>query len=562
MLLRGYTRALLAYNAGGDCSPVYATEQEAFDSLANLRLQQECQDGGGLLLLADQLTAQNVQTAASQCVGAGRTDVTFAGGASRFADGGLLDFFALRRALEDHPECLIALPLLAPTDPINGCTNTLECAPRDGGVACVPDPTCQGKGSCRSPAVEGEGCGEFAPPCAQGLTCHSATGRCAVAQGVDGDCTAAPCLEGLFCNGAVCTELGSGGAFCTSSFQCQKPLVCLGTTCGMPAPDGGACQSGFDCAPCQFCVNSTCMLPRSAGESCALVPCHAGLVCNAAERCTTYSANAQPCTAPAFPDADQALQGTCLDENLACPYAGCDGGPCAATCQTRAAILASCNAMPGEAASQGTCAAGLWCQRTATAETTGSCLAPLGSGNKCMPEGLGQPAEKCAYPLQCHNQGDGGAVCLLNTDLSLGQYCQNTGECIPGAYCDDGAGGSPGRCSAAPDGGLTCSNTVEMQYPGHACAPGLYCSDTCMQQNGVGQGCMQDAQCSSGLCDDGNCHLQYAPGAYCPGMSPMNECADGACINHTCIVPGCSAPPNPTGARTVWELLARLLFLG
>jgi hypothetical protein len=189
------------------------------------------------------------------------------------------------------------------------------------GVACLVDEECAGSGFCEVQA------------CADGC-CPGVCRARPDAVDVGGDCSGAPCDDGLYCRldaagTATCAALGAPGGVCTAIDGCESGSVCdldpatgqgtcvhlaaagaacdpdvaIGSCAGIdqvcdaatstcqPRKKDGSCTSSADCIEAAACVSGACRVRPGLDEPCGLAA--TGGDCLGDLECT-----ANLCTAP------------------------------------------------------------------------------------------------------------------------------------------------------------------------------------------------------------------------------------------------------------------------
>jgi len=354
-------------------------------------------------------------------------------------------------------------------------------------VPCKSGLVCDGRGECRhSPPEEGEYCSSLVP-CASGLACSSALGRCQ-AQGDAGDdcnllvsnscksglvCDAAtsecrhspplsgevcndlvPCASGLFCSSAIgrCEPQGDAGDNCNllAANSCKSGLVCdASSVCRHDPPElGEPCGEFVDCASglaCSSFLAGTCQEQGDAGDGCnLLVPhsCKSGLVCDASSVCRhDPPERGEPCgigvSCAGSLVCSKDIAGTCGDRGGAGDScSGTGQGSCEAdlVCD----FLRVCRHQPphlDEPCGIGVpCDDGLFCQggtqRCKEYKTVGEGCSAF---NLCAPGLACDPCftSSCNYPLQCFPNANNGVIdqqtCLTLYSKGLHQAAKDTG---------------------------------------------------------------------------------------------------------------------------------------
>ncbi len=238
-------------------------------------------------------------------------------------------------------------------DNVGGCSAGASAAagtPCEDGLYCTTGDVCNPSGTC----LPGPGDPCSGIECVSG--CNEGSDNCDIAVGAgctedgnlctddvcdaQGDCThpdnAAPCSDGVFCNGADSCGGGScsvhAGDPCIGGGQCADSCDEVADTCNLA--NGTPCDDGMFCTVVDACVAGACTGsgdPCSGGEECSTV-------CNeAADDC--FDANGTPCVDDGNPCTDDYCDGAggCVhvantapcDDGLACTSNDtCGNGVC------------------------------------------------------------------------------------------------------------------------------------------------------------------------------------------------------------------------------------------
>lgn len=339
--------------------------------------------------------------------------------------------------------------------------------------------------------------------------------------------------------------------------------------CGL-APAGGDAQRA--CA--QYFTETSCgpsLWPARVKEGTLLYDGAQAQACAQAwdsHVCSDFAIEPEPCRRLHVPAAP--LGGICLGGPAReCKEGSCTGGTCPRRCRAPGTSGDVCER-------DGDCTTGLYCRRTATSGTVGTCAAYPTAGDNCdsfRPCGPGtycgefslcasfrQAGESCvpgscAPSTWCAMTADGG-VCMEGADVD--GPCSYDAQCASSLLClkETGRCGSPGPL---PQGaactlrqtcaiGLTCVGTHNTQTPGvgtclppvpaagpctstfdceahSACDPALD-GGTCAERLDEGAPCRQDRDCNVfSRCHAGACTALPSPGEPCP---------QGACTHGTC----------------------------
>jgi len=513
------------------------------------------------------------------------------------------------QACDEATESCVTLECTTPSDPAcddgNACTDdscnvadgtcqhASNAAPCDDGNACTTDDTC-GAGSCQPGAPRA---------CTDGNACTD--DRCEPASGCAFADNAAPCDDGVFCNGADTCAAGScsahAGEPCVGTGQacdeaakscvtlecttpsdpaCDDGNACTDDSCNMadgtcqhtnntaPCDDanacttgdtcgGGSCQTGtaVECVDGNECTDDACDPASGCVFSNNAAPCDDGIFCNGADTCAAGACAAHggdPC-AGGGECADACDEGAdvcfaaaataCTDDGNLCTDDVCDG---AGACSHPS------NAAP--------CEDGVFCNGTDTC-ASGACS--LHDGDPCAGTGqlCDEVAETCIVP-ECTSPSDpacdDGNACTddsCNVVDGTCQHANNTASCDDGVFCN---------------GTDTCASGACSVHGGDPCAGGSECADTCDEAadacfDAGGTACTEDGNpCTDDVCDGaGACgHPSNAApcddGIFCNGA---DTCASGACAAHagdpcteagqlcdetaeTCAVPECTSPSD------------------
>jgi hypothetical protein len=368
------------------------------------------------------------------------------------------------------------------------CTGTDTCA---AGVCVSTGDPCSGGAECQ------DTCDDAADTCLTPITtpCADDGNLCTddICNGL-GVCVhannAAPCDDGIFCNGADTCNAGvcnvHAGDPCALAGECGNSCDEVGDICAVSA--GTPCAD--DNNPCtdDFCDGSG-VCAHIANSS----PCNDGLFCNGADTCFGGSCSihdGDPCALNLgfcggnCSEAVQACEFTpaftpCDDDGNACTDNVCDGG----------GICAALNNVAP-------CDDGFFCNG-----------ADICQGGRCS-QHSGDPCIGGA--------GDGDADCSESCDEAT-NLC--TAQDTNGTPCDDGV-----FCN----GSDSCALGLCDVHVGDPCAGGTQCADTCDE---TGDTCNLP---NGTACDDGiNCTFgDQCIAGECFAGSPVNTvCADGLVCN-------------------------------
>ena len=405
------------------------------------------------------------------------------------------------------------------------------------GVVGAPDETCVAPSICFGK----ERCvGVGGTPCSVDGEC--ATGHCAVEDGVGICCESA-------CDGPCETCLGEDPGVCEPVFSQAVPGSCDGESwCDASAMCAGVEGSGCDedCPSGWVCVASQCRRPLSDGESCLTGEqcgsghCVDGVCCESAclgecRRCDLMAGLCLAAETGTDPDLECGLgicsrevggcagrPGDVCDEDLECASGFCEGGVCCEReCDGPCEACATGLCMPvdgptGQCSGDFECVMGMCLGRTgASCEGASSCASGI-----CSPE----------------------RVCCAPDCEDLCERCTSSG-CERVLSADN-----PGRC----DGVFTCDlfgvcgPRDRLCMSDEECGFSAWCdAGTCREDGELGAVCERDAQCRSGVCNEGVCCDEECGGlcescrvagreglcSFVPlgGQDPFGMCVDGVC---------------------------------
>jgi len=368
-------------------------------------------------------------------------------------------------------------------------------APCDDGLFCNGTDTCQG-GLCTQhagnpcPQTECNHCREavdscfdpFATPCGDdGNVCTDDI--CDGAGACSHPPNAAPCDDGLFCNG---TDSCQGGAC----------AVHTGNPCAAGGECNRSCNEGadncFDASgtPCtadgDVCTDDVCNGAGACAHPPNTAPCDDGDVCTTGDRC-----GGGVCVPGAPIDCDDG--DPCTDDSCA-PAVGCVHGANSAPCDD-----------------------GLFCNGADTC-AGGTCSLHSGDpcpGNQC--HGCNEATDACADPpgVSC----DDGDLC------TSGDQCDGAGNCVGGgSVCGNGA--LEGACGEECDDGNALG--------GDGCDPQCV-AEVC------GNGKVQVGE----ECDDGNTTPSDGCSPVCTQDIPLPLVPGGASATKDCVMAWALDPVPP-----------------
>ncbi|MFT5429461.1 MAG: hypothetical protein ACI9OJ_000132 [Myxococcota bacterium] len=400
--------------------------------------------------------------------------------------------------------------------------------------------TCQPDSACRRfPCVVASSPGDpqgcvvvdepLGVPCGSG-SCTGSTLTASSACDGSGTCvtggSSGPCPGGF-----ICADASNCRTTCVTDDDCQSGLVCQdGISCVAKKPNGQQCTAGSDCLS-NYCNSGFCC---DSGVCCQ-VPGD----CSDSEVCTNDVCSNNQCSNPA--NTATCEPANCDGLTYSAPKI-CGGGTCPATGTEDACAgpntckVYGCSESLGctsEDAASGTQCATASCvgstlTQAATCNGAGSCLTP---SNAACPGSL-----RCATATAC---------------LSV---CGSNADCVSGNYCADGA------CLTKKAKGSTCSDSG--QCLSDYCNSGICCdSGQCCASS---LGCDDGNPCTTNLCSNNQCTVQFDNGETCQDTSCSNltftaelKCLAGACTNggatsdcsgtNPCIVYGCGG----SGCTTV-----------
>jgi hypothetical protein len=295
-------------------------------------------------------------------------------------------------------------------------------------------------------------------------------------------------------------------------------LAAVAVSCSN-APPAGMCTSG------QTACGSECADLKTNAAHCGMcgTACTSGQSCVAGQ-CFAETCAGTTCAAAQICSNDHCMERACVD--VTCPAGqGCLGGSCVPT---------SCGGMQ--------CPSGQLCVNGACADA--SCFGVIcPSGQSCVMGACA--AGHCTDGMKDADETDvdcGGSCptkCKPAQGCTTGTDCAS-GSCV-GSMCAQAAGCSDGK----RDGSET-----DIDCGGADCS--LRCS--------VGQGCLQDTDCTSGTCSSGvcagpscsdgkkngtetdvdcggACSLKCAQGQHC---SLPADCTTGSCVGGVCTMASCT----------------------
>lgn len=316
-----------------------------------------------------------------------------------------------------------------------------------------------------------------------------------ICDGIDNDCN-----EQV---DEVCSALGEA---------CEDSAVCVGGLCAA-TPAGTVCTQACDpmrptigCPPSFYCASTagSCdgfCVPGTLAAAPLETLCSADTEC-ASGLCRDPGDGRRRCLDPCRGD-----RGDCLDGDV------CVAADGACSVCIDAGTFTGPRGLGEVCMNDAECRSGLCVLR----DGVGECATPCGAG--------------CGEGFACVN-----GSCLVQRDQPVGGPCLSSDDCALGAVC--AAQGDSRWCTAICSEDAPCPLGFQCVPAGDnmICAPvgGL-----------VGEACMADAECSTGMCRDGACtlpcssELRCGPGFLCEAL------ADGT---RACFAPD---PPPASGGCAV-----------
>ena len=275
----------------------------------------------------------------------------------------------------------------------------------------------------------------------------------------------------------VCLSFGEYGDICDDAdigadSDCEPGLSCSHGLCKLDS--GSPCSDALDECAVASCLGGFCCAGACSGN-CATCDdsgaCVGKSICTGCDSCTE-SGNTWNCTNSCQADAS-CVSGACkLNDGVSCGdnHNACGSDLCLDNCCKPFVTTSGCCACSG----------------------TGDCSAPCGAGGSCV-------NSICKYGF--------GDPCIGDGDCLSG-YCDGTCKLGDGAFCgeptDCGSGLCMGQhCCSTPCKFGTCGcdtngNCVRCNL-NQACNPDFICKFI------AGERCKVDAQCLSGVCQNGFC---------------------------------------------------------
>lgn len=276
---------------------------------------------------------------------------------------------------------------------------------------------------------------------------------------------------------------------CTLTAEEFEPETAQGEVQPEPGAEAGQCPAGVEC--------------------CGEVPCPTGEVCEAGT-CTTAPDGAGGCAGPDCPPGDPVpLAPSCSDGERNGNEPSAD---CGASCERACEIGADCS-------SDSDCGPPAYCASNTRVCALASCGDGIQNGGEAATDCGGPCAVACADGASCGDDDD----CQSGVCGAAGCLAGVTGCCQPPS-CSDGV-----------------ANGDE---------PAVDCGSVACGLCRMGAGCVVDANCASGFCDQGLCRdpgrcddgvvngRESSPdcgGGTCPRCADLSECRDDSdCANSNC----------------------------
>ena len=391
----------------------------------------------------------------------------------------------------------------------------------------VSPASCAGSGSC--PVLVSTSCGQFA--------CNPAGSACNTACSVDRDC-----VSGSYCSAGTCELQGKSGSAvsCTADDQCADHH-CVDGLCCNTACDGEceACDVANDLGTCSPAHAGDA--PHGARVACKSDGAGCGGRCDGTRRLTC-----------GYPGASTSCRAGACAAGVATLAAGCNGaGACAPEqAQSCSPFLCGAGSCAGNCIADSDCPGGDFC-------SAGVCTAMLPAGSVCA--GTDQCATGfCTDGVCCNTSCDGqcaacdlpglAGTCSPVTGAPVGprDACSTDGSSCGGS-CD---GTSTSLCSY-PGVGTTCragscSGGVAVMAgvcnAAGACPPeeDVSCGASGCASTTCAGGCAVDTDCGRGtFCAAGVCSAQKSAGSSC---GATDQCASGNCVDGLCCDTACTGP--------------------
>ncbi|XP_076467309.1 uncharacterized protein LOC143298338 isoform X2 [Babylonia areolata] len=365
-----------------------------------------------------------------------------------------------------------------------------------------------------APRKAGEKCSK-SDQCVENASCTEGTCQCAATH---------------FAKDGTCQPRLSVGQTCTNTTQCVPDTECddtdAGKQCRIPAGSTVSCGGDSDkCVTTAVCESNTCK--TKVGETCSAsnsTDCKNGTEC-----ADTGNSNFQ---------CRLSVGQTCTNTTQCVPDTECDDTDAGKQCRIPAGSAVSCGGDSDK------------CVTTAVCESN-TCKTKV--GETCSASN----STYCKNGTECADRGNSKFQC----QLSVGQTCTNTTQCVPDTECDDTDAGKQCRISAGS--AVSCggdsdkcvttavceSNTCKTKV-GETCSAsnstycknGTECADTGNSKFqcrlSVGRTCTNTTQCVPDMeCDDTDagkqCRITAGSAVSCGGDS--DKCVTTAvCESNTC----------------------------
>jgi len=397
-------------------------------------------------------------------------------------------------------------------------------------TTCTGSSACDGKGNCIASGANaqqcstGTSCGSGI--CADGLCCNTTcTGTCMACNvtGKLGTCSNLPqwtqdsnatskCTGNKTCDGLGTCKL-SNGQKCSSASQCTSGNCVDGRCCDT------ACTT--TCSACNITGKlGTCsLLANMKTDTYAAVTCSNGKACDGKGACYVVC-EGKICTTNLCVDGkccDTACTGTCTACNVKSSEGKCSNLPkwskdvnASTTCTGGNACdgQGTCKKIDGQKCSSaidcvsGYCVDGRCCNSTCTG-TCKSCAVMSNEGT-CTNVPKWKQDSNALQTCTGNNTCDGKGACRFKNGQTCtsGSQC-TSGHCKDGYCCNEACGSTCMTCSRIPG---TCSMVLyNNEDKDTKCVSPKVCDGNGKCMLALGQICLNHAQCSSGLCIDGNC---------------------------------------------------------
>lgn len=383
------------------------------------------------------------------------------------------------------------------------------------------------------------------------------------------DCKSGACDSGTGRKPRCVPKKGAGnvGDFCQAVEQCKG--TCEDGKCAPPQPNGKGCLANHEC------ISKRCGTWAPGTRAC--IPndgtAKVGELCSHPNHCQNKNCVNYKCTA-------KAPVGAACSNNAGCGSGRCDnneqkcipadgtgnnGSYCTHNnhCKSKSCIAFKCASQPKNVVLGGACAANSNCK-------SGRCdFASGAGGQKCIPnDNTGHVGDYCSHNHQCKSKSCTQNKCKAPSKEKLGASCGANSDCLSGV-CDTTYGSSRRTCIPANGTGKNkdyCTSAEQCQsgscvkvVPSCVLKAGAPCATHCGPKLKVGQGCLWNTECASGVCStwspgtkacvpkDGTANV----GDLC---SHNNHCKNKNCQNHKCTAgaalgQSCSSGPSCRSGR-------------